>query len=301
MSTKIIQRNRKWRFTIGDAKSLDAIVFEDYQMSFDVYKTSDNTKGNNSATIEISNIPKSVRDKLQTDYPFAIFEIGYGTINNLKPLFQGQVIDIVTRKNSNDVVTQFIMGSGYTDLNHQTISQHVPAGKTVKDVFDELIAKFPNISRGVYNGTNLNSQLINGYSLSGSLKSCLDSISNSYKLEWRIDGDVLYVNDKSRGDTENFNTAFVISPASGLIEIPYYVSGDVRRSIKDDTKQQGVQFTMLPNPSVIAGSIIKLEDTEITGWFKVLSTRFSGTYRGGDWRQEIQCSAITKVDKQEKV
>lgn len=301
MSTKIIQRNRKWRFTIGDAKSLDAIVFEDYQMSFDVYKTSDNTKGNNSATIEISNIPKSVRDKLQTDYPFAVFEIGYGTINNLKPLFQGQVIDIVTRKNSNDVVTQFIMGSGYTDLNHQTISQHVPAGKTVKDVFDELIAKFPNISRGVYNGTNLNSQLINGYSLSGSLKSCLDSISNSYKLEWRIDGDVLYVNDKSRGDTENFNTAFVISPASGLIAIPYYVSGDVRRSIKDDTKQQGVQFAMLPNPSVIAGSIIKLEDTEITGWFKVLSTRFSGTYRGGDWRQEIQCSAITKVDKQEKV
>lgn len=301
MSTKIVQRDRKWRFTIGDAKTLDAIVFDDYQMSFDVYKTSDNTRGNNSASVEIINIPRSVREKLQTDYPFAIFEIGYGNEANLKPLFQGQVVSLSTRKNGTDVVTQFTMGSGYTDLNHQTIAQHVPAGKTVKDVFDELIAKFPNISRGVYNGTNLNSQLINGYSLSGTLKSCLDSISNSYKLEWRLDGDVLYVNDKSRGDTENFNTAFVISPSSGLIEIPYYVSGDVRRSIKDDAKQQGVQFVMLPNPSVIAGSIIKLEDTEITGWFKVLSTRFSGTYRGGDWKQEIQCSAITKVDKQQKV
>jgi hypothetical protein len=54
---------------------------------------------------------------------------------------------------------------------------------------------------------------------------------------------------------------------------------------------------MLINPNVSAGEIIKLEDTEITGWYKVDSIRYSGSWRNGDWLQEVSCSAIEKVVK----
>jgi hypothetical protein len=291
------QRNRKYKLTIGDYKTGNGLLIEGLQVSFDISKSSDNTNNSNSASIEVTNLSNQSLKILQTDYPAAVFEVGYESLGNMATLFAGQVVNVSTRKQGTERVTQLVMGAGYTELNHSTLQKLVPAGKTVKDVVEELKKSFPNISRGVYNGSNLNSVLINGYSLSGSLRSELDRLSKTYNLEWRLDGDTLYVNNKDRASTENFNTAYVISPSSGLIEIPYYVSGEADRAPQDPVKKQSVQFSMLINPNVSAGEIIKLEDTEITGWYKVDSIRYSGSWRNGDWLQEVSCSAIEKVVK----
>lgn len=292
-----IQRNRKYRLTIGDYKTGNGLLIEGLQVSFDISKSSDNTNNSNSASIEVTNLSDESLKILQTDYPVAVFEVGYESLGNMAIIFGGQVVNLSTRKQGTDRVTQIVMGTGYTELNHSTLQKLVPAGKTVKDVVEELKKSFPNISRGVYNGTNLNSVLINGYSLSGSLRSELDRLSKTYNLEWRLDGETLYVNNKDRAFTENFNTAYVISPSSALIEIPYYVSGDADKTLKDKSKKQSVQFSMLINPNINAGEVIKLEDTEINGWYKVDSIRYSGSWRNGDWLQEVSCSAIEKVVK----
>jgi len=292
-----MQRDRKYRLTVGDYKSGNGVQFTTHQVSFDISKSSDNSKKSNSASIEIYNLSDATLKALEVDYPAAIFEVSYESTNNLQVLFAGQVTNTSTRKQGTDRVTQLIMGTGYTELNHQTLNKLVPAGSTVKDVAEELVKAFPNISRGVYNGTNFNSKLINGYAISGTLKSQLDRLSQAYKLEWRIDKDTLYINDKSRAATENFATAFVISPSTGLIEIPYYTSGDARRTVDDNVKRQSVQFSMLINPNIIAGDIIKLEDTAITGWYKVDECRYSGSWRDGSWLQEIMGSAIEQVQK----
>lgn len=295
---KIQQFNRKYRLVIGDYQTRDGLELTDHQITFDILKSTDNSKQSNSASIEIYNLSENSLKILETDYPAASFEVGYGDYNKMGLLFGGQIANVNgTRKRGTDRVTQIILGSGYTELNHQTLSKLVPPGKTVKDVVEELRAGFPNITRGVYNGTNLNSVLINGYSISGTLKQSLDSLANTYKLEWRLDGDTLYVNDKSRAENENFESAYVISPSSGLIETPYYSSGDMRRTTEDDAKKQSVQFSMLINPAIRPGMIIKLEDTNITGWYKVDTCRYSGSYRGGNWLQEVNCSAIEKVIK----
>lgn len=292
-----LQINRKYKLIIGDFHTLDALEITDLQVTFDISKSSDNSQHSNSASIEIYNLSDKSLKILETDYPAAVFYVGYEKESEVKLLFAGQVVGVTTRKNGTDRVTQLLMGVGYTELNHSSISKLVPAGKTVKDVVEELRKGFPNISRGIYNGSNLSSPLINGYSLSGTLKEELDTLADSYKLEWRVDGDVLYVNDKDRAENENFNSAYVISPSSGLIEIPYYTSGEKRRSKKDKAKKHGVQFSMLINPSVYAGQVVKLEDTDIHGWFKVDSVRYSGSWRGGNWLQEVKCSAIEKIIK----
>jgi hypothetical protein len=296
MSTKP-QINRKYKLIVGDLKTKDGLEVTDLQVSFDISKDSDNSKSTNSASIEVCNLSDEHLKQLQSDYPAAYFYVGYNSLENVKLLFAGEVINITTKKSGTDRVTQLLMGTGYTELNHKTSNSTLPSGRTVRDVFEEIRKKIPNIDRGLYNGTNLNSSLINGYSISGSLKEELDTLADTFGVEWRIDNNVLYVNDRDRAENENFADAYVISPSSGLIEIPFYTSGDKRRSKADKVKKQGVQFNMLINPEVYPAKIIKLEDTEIIGWFKVDSVRYSGSWRNGDWLQEVLCSSLEKINK----
>jgi len=290
-----MQYDRSYSLIIGDYNTNEAVEIDDLQISFDVSKTSDNSKSGNSASIEVTNLSRERAKLLETDYPAAVFSVGFGGNNKL--LFAGQVVNVSIRKSGTERITQLLLGSGYTELNHEIISKVVPAGKTVKEVAAEITKAIPNISRTSFNGTNLNNVVLKGYPISGTAKEALDGLCNTYNLEWRIDADVIYINDKDRAENENFNSALVISPDSGLIEIPYYVSGDVTRTKLDSVKKQGVQFTMLINPEVYAGQIIKLEDTEIEGWFKVDSVRYSGSWRNGSWIQDVRCSAIEKVNK----
>ena len=291
------QLNRKYRLLVGDYRNNNGLEITENQITFDINKSSDNSQRQNSASIQIYNLSKDSLAQLETDYVAAALYLGYEFVGEPKLVFSGQVVDCSTRKQGEDRVTQIIMGSGYVELNHQNISKVLSEGRTVKDVFEEIRKTIPNVSKGVYNGINPNSKLIHGYTLSAKVKDELDTLADTYDVEWRIDNDTLYVNDKDRAESENFTDAFVISPSTGLIEIPYYSSGDKRRDTKDVAKKQGVQLSMLINPDVYAGSIIKIEDTAINGWFKVDSVRYSGSYRDGSWLQEVYCSAIEKVVK----
>jgi hypothetical protein len=218
----------------------------------------------------------------------------------MKRLFAGQITNVTTRKSGTDRVTQIQMGSGYTDLNHTVLSQLTAPGRTVKDVLEDIRKAIPNVSRGVFNGTNLNNPVIYGYPLMGTPKEMLDELSSKYGLHWQVDEDVLYVHDNDRANTENFEQAYVISKYTGLIENAYRVSGDVRRGAKDKSKKQGVQLKMLLNPDIIPGDIVKLEDTLITGWFKVDSMRHTGGWRDSSWYTQLDLSALEKVENKKE-
>ena len=52
---------------------------------------------------------------------------------------------------------------------------------------------------------------------------------------------------------------------------------------------------MLLNPDIVPGDIVKLEDTLISGYYKVTDMRFTGDWRGQAWHSEIRATAIEKV------
>jgi len=292
------QINRVYELIVGDGKTGEAFqVSNQLQITFDISKSTDNKKRTNSAAIEIYNLNADQIKLLDTDYPAASFSVGYLDAGNIKRIFGGQVNHVSTRKQGTDLVTQLQIGSGYTDLNHSVLSEIVPPGKSVRDVAETLRKALPGVSRGVYNGTNLNNQILYGYPLMGSPKEMLDELASKYALDWQVDDDVLYVKNNDRANNENFNQAYVISKYTGLIENAYRVAGDRKRSKKDKAKKPGIQMKIMLNPDINAGDIIRLEDTYITGWFRVDSLRHTGGWRSREWATEIRASYLEKVDK----
>lgn len=288
------QVNRQYELIVGNALIGEGLSINSLQVSFDISKSSSNADKTNSASIEIYNLSKDNLRLIDVDYPSASFSVGYRDIGS-KILFSGQVTNVTTRKSGTDTITQIQMGSAYTELNHQVLSSIVPPGRTVKDVADELRKALPGVSRGVFNGTNLNNPILYGYPLQGNPKQMLNELANKYELEWQIDGDVLYVHDRARANTENFEQAYVISEKTGLIDRAYRVSGDVRRSTRDRAKIQGVQWKMLLNPDIVCGSIVQLIDSDLSGWYKVTDLRHYGGWRDNDWYTECRATAIAKV------
>lgn len=295
----ILQRNRVYELIVGDYKSedADALLINNLQVRFEVSKSSSNRKRANSATIEVTNLSEEHLKTLQTDYIAAVFSAGYLDCGGAKRLFSGQVKEISTRKQGTDRVTQILMGEGYQELNHQLLNELVPPGKTVKEGFEAILKSIPGVDRGVFNGMNVNNPLIYGYPLMGTPREMLDELAEKYNIDYQIDDGVAYVHDSDRASSEKFEEAYVVSKYTGLIENAYYASGERTKSKKDKEKKQSVQWKMLLNPDITAGSIVKLEDTLISGWFKVDSLRHTGAWRDIDWFTEVQCSAIEKVVK----
>lgn len=291
--------NRMYSLIIGDYKSTEAFEITELQVTFDISKSNENKKKTNSASIEIYNLADEHLKLLDTDYPAAVFAAGHRDTGGPVRLFSGQINNVSTRKSGTDRVTQITMGDGYTELNQQTLSKVVPPGANVQEAVEEL-RKAIGAERGVYNGTNLNNELIYGYPLSGTPKEMLDELSEKYDLNWQLDDKVLYVNNNDRANSENFKLAYVISPYTGLIEEPYRASIQRRRSKKDKAKKPGVQMKIILNGRIKAGDIVKLEDTLITGWYRVDTIRHTGGWRSPGWYTELKCTAIEKVDKKAK-
>lgn len=297
MEINLRQSNRQYELIIGDYQTGDGLRITDLQVQFDISKSTDNKKRTNSASIEVTNLSIEHLKVLDTDYPAAVFSAGYLDTGGPKRLFGGQVTHVSTRKSGTDRVTQITLGSGYTEINHQVLSSIVAPGQTVREVAETLRQALPGVSRGVYNGTNLNNEILYGYPLMGTPKEMLDELSNKYALDWQIDGDTLYVHNNDRATTENFQEAYVISKYTGLVDSAYRVSGDRQRSKKDKAKKPGIQMKILLNPDIKAGDIIRLEDTLITGWLRVDSLRHTGGWRSPGWYTEIKASSLEKVIK----
>ncbi len=291
-----VQVNRWYELTIGDGKTFEAIVITPpIGLSFSVEKSSSGLKKQNSGEIEIYNLPEDTLKVLQGDYPVAFLKVGYEQ-GDIITILKGEVISVSTRKQGADKVTQILIGSGYVELNHNTISAVVPEGKSVKEVIETLQKEMTGISKGVFSGFNINSKVLYGYSMSGTARETLDNLCRTYHLDYNIDNDILYVHDADGTTDENYSLAPLIDESSGLIDLPYEAKVTTGKAKKSIDNKSGVHFKILLNPTLQAGSIIRLESETITGWFKISDLRHYGGNRVNDWYTECKCEDKTKIN-----
>lgn len=273
------QFGRIYQLHVGDAEN--GLFIDSLQITFDINKKTDNSKSPNSAAIEIYNLSRDSLAILERDFIHCKFSVGYKT-TGLKQLYSGQVKVVTTKQSGADVVTQLLLGTGYVELNHSTISRVIPAGKTVADAIEELRQSIPGIARGIYKGTAIQSQVIYGYTMSASAREILDDLAASNDFEWRLDDGVLYVNDHDKVIEKDTFGAFVLNHASGLIEAPFFATSTRKRS--------GLQFKALLNPLIKPGSVVRVEHSAFEGFVKVDSARYYGGFRSNEWYVECFCS-----------
>lgn len=316
-----LQFDRQYSLKIGDYNTGKGKEFTQHQITFDVSKAANNKENSNSASLEITNLSRSELKEFETNFLAISLDIGYrgrGGIEGvpLTRLFSGQVVQMTTRRSGTDVVTQLILGSGYTDLNFSTISKTVPAGTKVQDVYDEIIKSVPGLSKGVFTGTNLNNPVIHGYPLSGSARQALNRIADANDMEWHEDNGIIYVNDKA-GALNTKARAFVLNQGTGLIDTPYFIIGgrEVKHTAKTNESlknpssksfqeskkapfsRSGLYFTALANPNITPGSLIKIESDDVNGFYKIDSVRFHGDYRGNDWTVDGFCNLLPELEE----
>lgn len=307
------QRDRVYRLTLGDYKSgrgvqLGCVVVDgkiDYsipflQIRFDVSKTSDNKRNGNSASIQVYNLSKTTLDKLQSEFISCVLEVGYIGNNPQFPaliqLVKGNVTELKTVKQGTDTITQIIMGEGYTDLNHTKLKFTVPPGKTRKEVLEELVKQIPGTSIGAITGTNLNSPVIDGYPVWGTPKDVLNELTEAWSLEWRQTNGVIEITDESGLVNKNKTEAPLISPGTGLIDIPFYTSATPSKTKGDKSRREGLQFKAQLDANLRPGQLVRIESKQINGWYRINSARYTGDFRGNDWYVECLCGIVTEDD-----
>lgn len=290
------QRDRVYELEIGDYRNGLGLRITEAQISFDISKSSDNKKSNgNSATIELWNLTPDQIKLLESEYIECKFSVGYASLGT-RVVVQGNVVEVQTVKSGTDFITQVRMGEGYTDLNHTDLRAVVSPGKKVSDVIEEIRQQMPGVARGSYTGTNLNNPVVHGWRLNGTPREALRKLCETHNIEYSVTGGVLNVTDDNGLTTKNTVLAPLLTPETGLIDQPFFVSEKGKKGIKEPRRRRGVQFKALLNTECVPGQLVKIESPFITGYYRINSTRFSGDYRGQEWYVECVCSEVEAED-----
>lgn len=303
------QRDRIYSLIVGTEK--EAVEITNLQVKFKVVKTSSNKDKKNSAQVEIYNLSEEWRKKLEQDFIQVALKVGYAH-TGMSTLFTGQVVNNTTsrirpflsKKSGPDIITTLEITELYEELNATQVSKLVPAGKTVGDAIKEVAKTMKSIQSVQMNGQGINITLLDGYPLSGNPVHILDKISTDYGINWQIDNKTLLISD-SDGSFENKdkNLVPVIGEMSGLIDSPEYVNEEakrLRREVAGKTKKyknpkpNSLKIKILLNPTLVAGSVFKLDFGEISGFYVISEVTHKGGYRDNDWYSEIL--AVEKLE-----
>ncbi len=150
------------------------------------------------------------------------------------------------------------------------ISRTFPANTTPREIINFLIGQSGSLSKASFNSDNLDTKFPFGYPVEGSIQSIMNELSRDFDFNYRIDGSRIYVNDPNRYQSPNsVERAFVISPDTGLIDVPTFASADGKKNKDDKTAKDGIRFKALLNPLLQPGQAVKITDTNITGIYRI--------------------------------
>lgn len=290
----IYQVDRQYSLVIGQGKGT-GIEINNLHITFNVLKDSNNKKKPNKAVIRIFNLSSEYQKYLEEPFVEAVLSVGYRGIG-MQRIFAGQVTIAGTEKSGTETVTELQMDSMYTQLNHKIVSKTAPSGISVKGVIESLVKDMEGISRVIFSGKNIQKSFVDGYPMASTPRVILNELADAFDLEWQVDDGTLYIQDGGTSYMLSNSQAFLISETSGLIERPYFDNIEKQRGKGDKLKKarKGVRLKILLNPALVAGSIIKLDYGDMTGFYKIEKLNHTGEYFGNNWVTELWCGTMIK-------
>lgn len=293
MADGVLQKDRQYVLRIGQGGS--AIEITGLHITFKVSKDSDNKKKTNKANIKIYNLSETNQKYVEAPFNEVLLSVGYLGAG-LQRLFAGQITVAGTQKEGADIVTEIQVDSLYKEMNFRTISKTSPSGASVRSVIESVAKDLPEVSRAIFSGKNIEKSFVDGYPMTGSPRQILNDLGEAFELEWQIDDGVLYIQDAGTSYMIDNTKAFVLSESSGMLDRPYFDQIERQRGKKDKLRaaRNGVKLKILMNPSIVAGSVVKIEYGDKTGFYKVERLTHNGEYFGETWNTELVCGTMIK-------
>lgn len=268
---------RSARLRVGGAGTLEK-EFAGFRVSFTIEKSLSPTP--NTSTILIYNLSKDSRTRFEAKEAICSLEVGYG--DNLEKIFIGNIAKATTRKQSADWITEIECGDGEKAFREAKIDVSLPAGSNAQDVLGKLGDALLNVKAGGVTAVKnvLLSQFKTfgtGLILSGSASEILNQVTQGLDLEWSVQDGELQFLEKDKG---LLGQAFVASASTGLIGSP----GTIKVSEQDPKASDGgIEFSMLLQPALKPGRLVKIESQEINGTYRIAKVVHEGDSQEGDW------------------
>ena len=275
-----LQFMRQARLTFGKYGETGRQAYQ-LRVAFNIQKTKE--KSSNTAQILVYNLNKDSRALLNDTDVFVQLEVKYEEDSLWSIICSGDVLDVSTKKQGVDYITEISLGDGFKDLRDSTFSKSYPEGTNIKAVIEDMVKSFKRIDgkKVVLDAIANTKELITGGTFSGKTADELEKLLLPFGLNPRIQNNDLIIEEKL-GTTET--EAYVISTASGLINSPQNKTLTINKE-----EQKGITFEALLNPRIDIGSVVKLESKLITGEYVVYNLQYIGDTQEGDWKVICEC------------
>lgn len=274
---------RKASFRISSAGA-GSLLVEGLRILFDIEKSIYSvTKAPNTARVEIYNLSKNNRNKIEELRDIAVLSAGYENSGTVRTIFTGAVTDIEHSRNFPDNITTIFLGDGVDRLNTAYTNRTFEKGSRLKDIvrgvtqdlgLDDLNLSFANVPDQVFS---------KGYQISELSKNALDTLADIGGFEWSVQDRAIKIQSAGQGVLRQ---TVSLSKETGLIDSPKKITF----SESGKGEEKGWEIRALLQPTIQPGDLIKI-DSAIIGsgaFFKVEDLRHTGDTHGQEWNTTMR-------------
>ena len=313
--------NQDWR----TLSVKNAVAITDLQIQANIKSNSNSTSSTSKTIISVYNLSKRTLDIIAKTNNYIILEAGYAQDKKLEMIFSGQVSDVTTVRQGQDLITELVCEDGYTPNNYIKISKKFTKDNTYGDVLSYLVGKYADngITTGDFvdgwadigsrevaipNSTKIlaqkalpqdyaqlpaliarpaNTKTSNGLVLMGYLHQALDKVCAQMGYVNYITCGRLFVHPK--GYTK-------------MVE-QFELSTNIMKSIRPMGSKatggslgkgiEGISITTFLDGRLDVDKSIKILDGDHAGEYKIITKEHKLDYEGGSWDTLLTC---TKFD-----
>ena len=205
-----------------------------------------------------------------------ILKTGYENIDQ-DIIYSGEVTSYERVYERTDIISVLSLGDGHEVLTGANINKSYKASMTIASILDDVVKEVKragveiagDVKKKIADIKATSKKVDNGYSVSGLLSNCLETLLKPFNKTFTIQNDVLKIIEI--GQETATETPTLLTPSTGLIGSP--------TKTKD-----GLEFTALIQPGKFnPGQFVQIQSKNFNGTYKIIKSNFVGDTHDNDW------------------
>lgn len=299
---------RKYRVTVGDQVASDddatkgsAVGFDALDIEFEVHKN--NQSQPDYCKLKVWNPPNEIKGAGQEKAAFLLLQAGYSDSDfsdQAGAIFQGQIRKTDIAQDCTNAFIEIEASDFDSVFRCSRIQRSFAANTSVVKIAEGLL---DGLRQSVYNKTGLDvkirqakrqirsllpkkaqatgrSKTAKGMTFNGPASSILSDFLAVYDLVWVLQDGIVKISERN-APSEQFRTAVVLSPSTGLIGKPQL------------GEQNALKARSLLQADLKPFAQVELRDSDFAdGFYNITRVKHIGNYAANEWYSDIEAVRI---------